>query len=232
MEPVYTGLMATMRQHQGMPTLSRTASVPQRLMAMSLGLLLVACSATHSSVSAPTSVQELSRRVLVIQKMPDGRVSHSWEPLSRFDLSKYPYHPSGSTVEGPLVRAAWTRDCEDEFYACAEMCKKSLRGRDWSHASPGSKDEICRDRCRPAYNDCCQLRDQAGALKFPAVDGAVDWLKQHHEELLVGTVVVIAGVAFVAVVVGSGGTALVLVPAVLLVSSEVPSEPQVAAVKP
>jgi hypothetical protein len=201
-------------------------------MAMSLGLLLVACSATHSSVSGPTSAQELSRRVLVLRKMPDGQVTHSWEPLSSFDLSKYPYRASGSTVGGPIVRAAWTRDCEEEFYACTDMCTKSLRGRNWSHANQGSKLETCRERCRPAQNDCNRLRDQAEALKFSVVDGAVDWLKQHHEELLVGTVVVIAGVAFVTVVVGSGGSALILVPAVLLVSSEIPSEPQVAAVEP
>ncbi|MFY0571166.1 hypothetical protein ACN28E_46060 [Archangium lansingense] len=63
-------------------------------------------------------------------------------------------------------------------------------------------------------------------------DKAVAWLKQHHQELLVGTVVVIAGVAFVATVVGSGGTALVLVPAVLLVSSDAPIGLQLAKVKP
>jgi hypothetical protein len=201
-------------------------------MAMSLGLLLVACSATHSSVSGPTSAQELSRRVLVLRKMPDGQVTHSWEPLSSFDLPTYPYRASSSTVDGPFIRAAWTRDCEEELDACMDMCKKSLRGSDWSHASRGSKARMCRDRCRPAYTDCNQLRDQAGSLKFLAVDDAVGWLKHHHEELLMGTVVVIAGVAFVTVVVGSGGTALVLVPAVLLVSSEVPSEPQVATVEP
>jgi hypothetical protein len=170
--------------------------------------------------------------VLVLKETPDGQVIHSWEPLSGFDLSKYPYRASHSTVQAPIVRAAWTRSCEDELKACEDMCEQSLRGRSWSHASKGSKAKICRDRCRPAYNDCCRLREQAEALEFSAVDEAVGWLKQHHEELLVGTVVVIAGVAFVAVVVGSGGAALVLVPAVLLVSSEVPSESPIAAVKP
>ncbi|WNG42610.1 hypothetical protein F0U61_52710 [Archangium violaceum] len=69
-------------------------------------------------------------------------------------------------------------------------------------------------------------------MKFPVVDEAVAWLKRHREELLVGTVVVIAGVTFVVVVAGSGGTALVLAPAVLLVSSDVSSDSQLAAVKP
>ena len=182
-------------------------------MAMSLGLLLVACSATHSSVAGTPSVQELSRRVLVLRTMPDGQVTHSWEPLSSFDLSKYPYRASGSTVQGPLVRATWTRDCEEEFNDCTDMCTKSLRGRDWSHATKGSKAEMCRRRCMPALNDCNRLRDQAEALKFSTVDGAVNWLKQHHEELLVGTVVVIAGVAFVITTGGSG--ALILAPLAL-----------------
>ncbi|WNG63083.1 hypothetical protein F0U59_44235 [Archangium gephyra] len=69
-------------------------------------------------------------------------------------------------------------------------------------------------------------------MKFTTADNAVLWLKQHHEELLVGTVVTITEVAFIVTVVGSGGTALVLVPALLLVSSEAPVVPQLAQVKP
>ncbi len=199
---------------------------------MSLGFLLVSCSATRSSLPTPTSAQELSRSVLVLEKTPDGQVTHSWQPLSSFDLSKLPYRAGGGTVEGPIVRAAWTRDCDDEFKSCIDMCTKSLRGRNWSHANDISKNRLCRNRCLPFYNDCCKLRDQAEALKFSTADTAVAWLKQHHEELLVSTVVVIAGVAFVATVVGSGGTTLLLVPAVLMASSETPIAPQLAQVKP
>ncbi len=201
-------------------------------MAISLGFLLVSCSATRSSLPTPTSIQELSRSVLILEKTPDGQVTHSWEPLSSFDLSKLPYRSSSTTVEAPIVRAAWTRDCEEEQDACMAMCMKSLRGRNWSHANEGSKKEHCRRSCRPAYLDCCELRERAAALKFTAADNAVLWLKQHHEELLVGTVVVITGVAFVVTVAGSGGTALVLAPALLLVSSETPIVPQLAQVKP
>jgi hypothetical protein len=175
---------------------------------------------------------ELSRSVLVIKEAPDGQVVHSWEPMSNFDLSRFSYPVANSGVQGNIVRAAWTRNCEDEENACMEMCLKSLRGRDWSHASQGSKNKMCRDRCRPAYIDCCELRERAEAVKFTAVDDAVDWLKRNHKEVLVGTVIIIAGVAFVVVVVGTGGAALVLAPAVLLVSSDVSSELHIAAVKP
>ncbi|MFY0528701.1 hypothetical protein ACN28I_37895 [Archangium gephyra] len=172
--------------------------------------------------------------MLILEKTPDGQVTHSWEPLSGFDLSKWPlpYRASGGTVEGPIVRAAWTRDCEEESDACMDMCRKSFGSRNWSHSKKRSKEETCRGRCRPAYIDCCELREQAEALKFSAADDAIAWLKLHHEELLVGTVVVIAGVAFVATVVGCGGTALVLVPAILMVSSGTPFVPQLAQVKP
>ena len=199
---------------------------------MSLGVLLVSCSATRSSLPTPTSAQELSRSVLVLEKMPDGQLTHSWQPLSSFDLSKLPYRAGGGTVEGPIVRAAWTRECEEESDACMDMCGKSLRGRNWSHANKGSKAQECRGRCRSAYLDCSKLREQAEALKFTAPDNAVLWLKQHHEELLVGTVVIIAGVAFVATVVGSGGTTLLLVPALLMASSETPIAPRLTQVKP
>ena len=199
---------------------------------MSLGFLLVSCSATRSSLPTPTSAQELSRSVLILEKTPDGQVTHSWEPLSSFDLSKLPYRASGSTVEGTIVRATWTRNCEAESDACMDMRKKSLRGRNWSHANKGSKAKMCREKCMLAYNDCNDLRDQAEALKFTAADKAVAWLKQHHEELLVGTVVVITGVAFVATVVGSGGTTLLLVPALLMVSSDAADASQIAQVKP
>lgn len=210
----------------------RTASIPKRLLALSLGFLLVSCSATRYSIPGTAGSHGLSRYVLVIKETPDAQITHSWEPVSSLDLSKYPYRAINSDVQGHIVRVAWTRNCEDEFDACVKMCMSSLRGPNWSHANRGSKAAICRDRCRPAYNDCSQLRDQAEALRFPIIDNAVDWLKHHRRELLVGTVVVIAGVAFVVVVAGSGGSVLVLAPAVVLVSSDAPSEHQIAAANP
>ncbi|WP_375770269.1 hypothetical protein NR798_05065 [Archangium gephyra] len=48
------------------------------------------------------------------------------------------------------------------------------------------------------------------------MDEAVDWLKRHQQGLLVGSIVVIAGVAFVTVSAGAG--LVVLAPAVLLAS--------------
>ncbi|MBN1205688.1 MAG: hypothetical protein JXB05_12285 [Myxococcaceae bacterium] len=62
--------------------------------------------------------------------------------------------------------------------------------------------------------------------EFDAIDPAIDWIKRHREELAVGAVVVIAGVAFAVVVAGSGGAALVLAPLLVMAenSPEVPTE--------
>jgi len=197
----------------------------QKVIAPSLGLLLVSCSAPQHTSPDLLETQESVRQVLVINEAPDGQLTHSWIPASNFDLSKYHYGISHNHFTGTIVPAAFNRDCEEERDRCEEMCMASLKGSNWTHATKGAKAQICRERCMPAYADCSKLKEQAEAVKFPTTDKAVDWLKRHREELLVGTVVVIAGVAFVVAVVGSGGVAVVLVPAVLLVSIEAPSVP-------
>jgi hypothetical protein len=52
----------------------------------------------------------------------------------------------------------------------------------------------------------------------------MDWLKIHRKELVTGTIIVIAGVAFVAAVTGSGGGVLCLVPLLVVASTEPLSE--------
>lgn len=65
----------------------------------------------------------------------------------------------------------------------------------------------------------CLARTEASPVRFEAMDTAVDWAKRHRTRILAGTVIIIAGVAFIAVVGASGGAALVFVPVVLVASS-------------
>ena len=78
-------------------------------------------------------------------------------------------------------------------------------------------DEICRDRCLRAYTDCVDA-EKARALRFVAVDEAVEWLREHRTEFLVGTVVVIAGVTFTVVSAGAG--LFVLAPLTLMARTD------------
>ena len=58
----------------------------------------------------------------------------------------------------------------------------------------------------------------------------MDWIKNHPEEILAGSVIVIAGVAFVAAVAASGGGALTLMPLVFVAEnpSGSPAAPSLA----
>jgi hypothetical protein len=73
------------------------------------------------------------------------------------------------------------------------------------------------DQENQAYDDCLEL-ERLHPQEFTAADDAVDWLKRHRQEVLVGSVITIAGVAFVVVSAGAG--LLVLAPVVLMTSSE------------
>jgi hypothetical protein len=54
---------------------------------------------------------------------------------------------------------------------------------------------------------------EAPKLTFTNMDSALDWLRKHKTQLIIGTVVVVAGVAFVIMTGGSG--ALILMPVAL-----------------
>ncbi|MBN8226057.1 hypothetical protein JYK02_00875 [Corallococcus macrosporus] len=67
--------------------------------------------------------------------------------------------------------------------------------------------------------DCIQALERAPKkgdvqeLRFSNIEAALDWLRTHRSEVAMGTVVVIAGVAFVVATGGSG--ALILAPLAL-----------------
>ncbi|GMU09558.1 hypothetical protein [Corallococcus caeni] len=117
------------------------------------------------------------------------------------------------------VGGAGGRDCDAEHVACFERC--------WNSAPPltsikwgsGKHHEYCTEECRARYMDCIEDLERAAGkggaseLRFSDLEGALDWLRSHRSELAMGTVVIIAGVAFVVATGGSG--ALILAPLAL-----------------
>jgi hypothetical protein len=79
------------------------------------------------------------------------------------------------------------------------------------------------------YLDCSKLQELQ-PQEFSATDSAVEWLKRHHKSMLVGSVVVIAGVVFVVISAGAG--LVVLAPVVILASALPAPVPCLAAVLP
>lgn len=194
---------------------------PARLIASTLSVLLVSCGTTRSTI-APAA-EELTRYVLVLEEAPGGQVTEHWRHAEEFDLSWYRLPSSArESTYGRIVRVTKTyqRDCDAEFDDCVDNCVARPLPRGFGHITTrgrgmGGKKQWCREQCQQAYDDCRELEGRQ-RQEFSAIDDAVDWLKRHHQGLLVGSIVVIAGVAFVTVSAGAG--LIVLAPAVLLAS--------------
>jgi hypothetical protein len=183
--------------------------------------LLLSCGSSIRSVHPPAP-EELPKLALVIQEGPDGQVVHSWRPAVEFQ-EKFQNLPSSirsSTPSGGIVLVGGRRrDCDQEQIDCHRNCMRRKLPAPHNYIPRGHPrhNQLCRDKCRLAYDDCVEA-EKARALRFPAVDGAVEWLKAHRTQLLVGTVVVITGVSFVVVSAGAG--LFILAPLVLMASAD------------
>lgn len=220
--------------------------VARRCSAALLCLLLVSCSATRYPTPGPTGAQDLARYVLVIEESVDGQVSHTWKPLKDFDLTKYPHHASHGGLAGKVVRVATSYShCDARYETCTDLCTSSPRPipiegeryPSYRGSWARSRGTWCQSTCMKFYQMCIEGKGpwaDRQAQEFTRVDAAVDWLKSHREEIVVGTIVVIAGVAFVAAVAGSGGAALCFVPLLAVASTQpplaLPADSQVAEV--
>jgi hypothetical protein len=188
-----------------------------------LGMLLISCGTTrHESIP---STATLGRQVLVIHETPDGRVTHFRRQAESHELVLQGQAFSGG-VDGRIVFAATReRDCHAEYLECLNECESSGLPPGFEHIERGgaAHSRYCRDRCRQPYLDCEELQELRARKphRFMSVDDALDWLKRNRRAVLVGSVVVIAGVTFVVVSAGAG--AVVLAPALLLASSGVSS---------
>ncbi|WP_233261319.1 hypothetical protein [Vitiosangium sp. GDMCC 1.1324] len=224
-----------------------TSTFPQKLMASSLSLLLVSCSATRPMVVAqgPTGPHDLAKYALLIQEMPDGQVTHDWKPLKDIDLTKFQYALRAMSSNQGIVRVSETgleAYCEGRRKQCEQDCLASRRPFRVGHlvyddvkTTPWreAKWRWCSTSCLEQAVTCNKGRGswaEEYAAEFNAIEPAVDWIKSHREEILAGTVIVIAGVAFVAAVAASGGGSLLLMPLVFVaeLSPGLPAAPSIA----
>ena len=210
----------------------RPASVTQRAMAVSLVLILISCGTTRYSTAEPTGPENLARFALIIKPRADGQVTHEWVPLKDFDMAKLQLAMHSVTINRDIVRVSTSDSelqeyCEGRRLQCEQDCLTSSRPFlvDWrrytdTQVKPWrvARYAWCPKNCLDAKVDCTKRRGkwyEEYSPSFQAIAPAIDWLEEHHTELLVGTVVVIAGVAFAVVVAASGGGALALAPLVL-----------------
>jgi hypothetical protein len=177
------------------PNMKRSARWPSHHDVLSLpSILLLACGSTQPVLrdsSREVPVLAASAEELVPLHMPqaDARGSRSFNVV---------YASSG------------TRDCDAEQIACFRRCWKADPPWPIEKGDKGH-DKYCTKRCREEYMECVkELEVRPRPLTFPDMKAAKDWLSRHETEVLVGSIVVVAGATFV---VATGGTgALILLP--------------------
>lgn len=221
---------------------SRT--LPQRFMALSLNLLFLSCSATQHVVTGPAGPHELSRYVLILQEAPGGKVKHEWKPLKDFELTKLQQAMNTVNTHRGIVRVSSTgleNYCYGRGQQCKEDCRRSRNPFPVGHLrypkykGPWRDGKIwwCPESCGMLEDMCRRGMGEWAeeyAAEFDSTESAVDWLENHREEILVGTVIVIAGVAFVAMTMASGGSTLYFVPFLMFADApqRVPPEAPIA----
>lgn len=109
-------------------------------------------------------------------------------------------------------------DCDDELKTCFNRCWESTK-QPYPHVEHNEwYYEHCTRECRKEYMQCVGEKEKEEAerakkrppLEFSSVDKARDWIRAHKTQLALGTVVVVAGAAFI-LATGPGG-ALILAP--------------------
>jgi hypothetical protein len=158
--------------------------------------------------------QNLYESVLVVRLVPGGQAGHSWQPASAWEQELRALRASTGSDSGHIVLASSRpRDCDQEQIDCHRDCMR--RKPPYPHGARRSHGhvEYCDNKCLNEYMACLKLQ-RLEALSFPAIDRAADWLRRHQQEVMVGTIVVAAGVAFVVLSAGAG--VIVLAPVVLL----------------
>ncbi len=173
-------------------------------------------------VADPSRPQELSRYVLVIGNTADGQATHAWKLAKDFELTEYRNLASVRADEGQIIQVSLaTTECERQYDICVPECQASTRIHqvdkyiyDTRQYGPWRTGKwlYCRTACMKQLANCL---GEAGRepVKFEVIDTAVDWLKRHQDELALGAVVVIAGVAFYVAV--CSGSIVLLAPVLL-----------------
>ncbi|WP_244222009.1 hypothetical protein [Corallococcus exercitus] len=133
-----------------------------------------------------------------------------------------------------IVRTARSvRDCDAENLECIQQCMRTPLPRGYGHVriprGAGGKNDHCVNQCEPAYRDCLEL-EALRPQELSSTEALSEWANRHREFLLVGSVVIIAGVTFVVVSAGVG--LIVLAPALLMTAHDSASVLPLAETRP
>jgi hypothetical protein len=141
----------------------------------------------------------------------DGMVSLPNEPESANEGCTDALYWADEPISSQVTLASTAeveKMCNDALIACFRRCMNNPNPP-WPAQKKGDRShhEFCNKKCNKAFIACMQ---KAGLLQtFSAFDAAWSWIKSHGKAI-VGTIVIIGGVAYIVSTAGSGALVLVL----------------------
>lgn len=159
----------------------------------------------------------LGRRVLMLLLASNGvGCAHAPRPESRTHVMS----ESSERVGAPLGTGGAGDDiCQRELEKCMTSCwEKKQWPYPHNEEQSGWYYKRCTTLCNQEFKDCEEMYEEAARQRgrkpeFSRMSEALEWLGTHKTELAIGTVVIVAGAAFLVATGGSG--ALILVPLAL-----------------
>ncbi|MCY1073667.1 hypothetical protein [Archangium lansingense] len=142
-------------------------------------------------------------------------------PTQDRGVRTYVLDEDASGVGSALGTGGAGYDCDDELNKCFARCWESAQ-QPYPHVEHNEwYYEYCTRECRKQYMQCVEELEKEEAervkkhppLEFSSLDKARDWIRAHKSEVALGTVVIVAGTAFILATGGSG--ALILAPLAL-----------------
>lgn len=106
-----------------------------------------------------------------------------------------------------LLASQNTRDCDAEHIDCYQRCFKKTPPYPYTRGA-SDHHRYCESKCLKEYMTCLEQSGQH-VRRFSTMGRALAWLDTHKKEILIGTIVVVAGVTLVVATGGSGALALV-----------------------
>ncbi|NOK07578.1 hypothetical protein [Corallococcus exercitus] len=114
------------------------------------------------------------------------------------------------TAEGPGTGGSGADAyCGEVQKQCFQKCWRRKPTVEDLEKHSESHHRLCTSQCLDAFMKC--IKDQEALeqsakreLRFPDMGGALAWLREHKSEVALGTVVVVAGVAFTLAVAPAG----------------------------
>ncbi|RKH67307.1 hypothetical protein [Corallococcus llansteffanensis] len=115
------------------------------------------------------------------------------------------------TAEGPGTGGSGAEAyCNEMEKQCFQKCWRRKPSVTSIPKHSGMHNVFCTQLCREEFMKCVEeqeeleRQDAKQELQFPNMGTAMNWLREHKSEVALGTVVVVAGVAFTLVVAPAG----------------------------